>query len=65
MATKAHCTTADLLTLIQAKEAEIASLQKHITAPKCCPCGQPADVFDHDRPWVVSCARCWLQSNDR
>ncbi len=61
-----YCTRTlpELLTLIRDKEAEIARLTAHVTAPKSCDCGRPADVFDHDRPWIVHCARCWLAEHD-
>lgn len=30
-------------------------------APTRCRCGRPADVFDHARPWIVWCGKCWLR----
>ena len=29
--------------------------------PAHCRCGRPADIVDHDRPWIVYCGRCWLK----
>ena len=29
--------------------------------PTRCRCGRPADVFDHDRPWIVYCGKCYLK----